>query len=509
MYIAQPIQTRAKIGPQGGEISVTGSNGVIYKLSVPPNALRFEVPITLKPISSIPDLPLSGGLMAAVFIAPASLVFDIPATLKMTPPANFPAATGPLMMAFAFETNGQEFHLFPLEASPGQSRMGAHLASLQAVPDFIPPLSDIAKLRYGGGYGQGSGNAEDVKAIGEEQSSKSQNRTEQYLAMSQLEDELTPLTSIDNGLTPLPSLATFGEAILQKTSKIDDWSKFVEVVDSFISYLTYGGDKYTQLNDKIFDLLADKTQALLKKNKGDCLTKDDFLAQEIVSQLTNPQSIYSKALAERYKQKYGQKLLDDLANAKKACAYTISMESKITAKGLDNALTITASTDFIPLHLGYSKGDIYLSGDGIMHEQVKFDPAGPCGTFPIVQYPELDFYVDYLTPIFENGVVHDFYLPTPEVKGWENFKGISAAGQVCPEMLSLAGGGDYWTGLFTLARISNSPIHGWKVQGNLAEGNKLTADWQSVTTPFSPLAAKEIIITEDTKFELMVTKHAN
>ena len=60
-FMPQPIEAEAEMGAEGGELSVTGSNGVNYTLVVPPNALRMQVPINMRPISAISDLPLSGG----------------------------------------------------------------------------------------------------------------------------------------------------------------------------------------------------------------------------------------------------------------------------------------------------------------------------------------------------------------------------------------------------------------------------------------------------------------
>lgn len=508
MFLPQPVQTEAVIGPQGGEISVTDSNGVIYTLSVPPDALQFDVTITLKPISGIPDLPLSGGLMAAVFIEPESLVFDVPATLKMTPPAGVPAAAGPLALAFAFEAEGQEFHLYPFATDGAQGKTGGHLASLKENLDFIHPLSGIAKLRYGGGYGDGSGTAQDVKAIVKKPTSKPQNRAAQRLAVSQL-DELTPL-----GPDAAIEFGKEGEAILQKVGQADDWSKLMDALDVYSEYLNAGGNKYEfnrKLNDKILDLLVDKAKKLLDKNKGGCLTEDDFKARELVERLTNPKSSFSKALAARFIQKYGQQTLNDLAQTRITCSFKLTMDSTLTFTAEGSTLHAGAKIPALELFPVYAKGKIYLTGEGTMMQD--FRVTGIC-SFPLKHYDNLKFFVGNLTPLFgKDGTIADFNLSEYAVRGWINHVNvaITESGKGCPTMVQIKGGGDYWTGLFIAARFNmdTQKITNWDVQTNWTADDSfhsLQAVWVAVQPSFTPFGVAGTTSSENTKFELKVTK---
>ncbi|MBI5351175.1 MAG: hypothetical protein HZB50_00910 [Chloroflexi bacterium] len=496
MFMPQPIQAKAIIGPQGGEVSVTGSNGVTYTLSVPPDALMFDIPITLKPVSGISDLPLSGGLMAAVIIEPESLAFDIPATLTMSPPADFPAPAMPLIMAFAFDANGQEFHLYPFDTTNGQSSAGIQLASLQSAPHFDKPQSPIAPVTNGGGYGKGNGTVDDANKIAQNSPSNPQDRTEQTLAEGQL-DELAPLGNIAN--------LKLGESIRQNAGKADDWGKLFETLDNFSTYVNAGSDKANKLTDKILDRLVDKAKKLLDKNKGKCLTKDDYLAQDLVERLTNPKDKTSKLLAERFKQKYGQKLLDDLANGNKSCSFKLTMKSNIITDGSGSFVMITANVTEMKLFLKYSQGDIYLTGTGKMNEKIEFEPEGPCGAVPITQYPDLDFQVLQLIPAFENDKLIDFRL-SYDVNGMEKFEAINPSGLECLTGIGITGGGDLWLGQFNLARFlrgESGRIRDWSVPGNVADGNGFKAIWQSNVTP---LKQSELTIIDDTKFELTVTQ---
>jgi uncharacterized protein (DUF1778 family) len=510
LFAPQPIETQAVIGPQGGELSVTGSNGVVYTLSVPPGALDFDTPITLRPISNIPDLPLSGGLSAGVFIEPAALVFDVPATLRMTPPADFPAPAGPLSLAFAFEQDGREFHLYPFDIGGELALSNPHLANPGPIPAAIGPLADIAKARFGGGYGQGSGTAQDVKNISQKPPAKSANRTAQRAAVSQLGD-LTPLPDIESpaDLPNLPpqakELAQTGEALRQKLGKVDDLSGMLESLEDLSIYIDAGGGKYNQgLNRQILEAFVDKAQALLKKNKGICLTQDDFLAQELVERLSNPKDNLSKALAERFKQKYGQKLLDDLTYGRKDCTFELDLKSNLTFEAEKSTLFTTAEAPKMKLLMTYSKGEIYLQGGGTM--SLKMRVAGSC-SFPLKQYDNLFLYVDKMYPVFEKGQLKDFSLSSYSVLGWTKAIKASGGGLECPTFVNVSGGGDYWTGLFisTRATFGNPIMTGWKITpSSPASAGGLKAHWESIKPSFSPLGVPETLMSEDTKLDLRV-----
>ena len=500
-FMAQNLQTQAVIGPAGGEISVTGSSGAVYTLTIPKDALQFDVPITLKSISAITGLPLSGGMLGAVFIEPAALVFDIPASLKMTTPESKPAVSAPLLMAFSFQDEGADFHLYPFDGSAQQSSLGGHLARLRDAN--TPP--NLAAILYGGGYGTGKGTNSDVSALNGHQPSNPQMQTEQAAAVSQLND-LTPLmpkSVVDMGL--------LAESILQKSSKANDWSKFGETMDDFSTLVNAGGDK-TGFNNtiylKIMDILVEKAQALLLKNKKECLTYDDFKAQELVERLTNPKSRFSKILSDRYKQKYGQKLLDDLAFGQKTCTFELSMQSTLTLSSSGQKITAAASAPKMKLFLIYNRGEIFLAGGGDMSLKVKHD--GIC-SFPIQQYDKLFLSIEKLSPSFDqtNGALTDFGMHRMNVIGWNKARGVSAKGNDCPSMVALSGGGDFWTGLFTTARLSmgNFIMNGWKLTKGVVDGGSMKAAWSSIVASFSPMG-QEGVMSENTKFLLTVTRNS-
>ncbi len=509
-YMAQPLQAQTVLGLEGGEVSVTSLNGIIYTLSVPPNALRYAVPITLKPISAIPNLPLSGGLIAAVFIAPETLVFDIPATLKMTTPVSLPASSGTLIAAFSFQTDGQEFHLYPFAATVGQGRLDRHLASLQGLPQ-LELDGGIAPVRNGGGYGKGGGTPQDVEKIAQNLPSNLQDRTEQAVALGEMADELAPLIPIDaNALVPLPDAAVIkeGEHIRQDASKIVDFSDLEHAMEAYGIFMDARGGKANKLTDKILDLLVDKAQTLLKENKGACLSKGDFLALDLIERLTSPKDTTMQALSERFKKKFGQDSLDALAKNRKACTFKLKMDSNIVTDGSGSILTVLAkTTQEIELFPTYSQGDIKLNGKGKIIEKINFDPDGPCAKITFSQYPELDFNIEELQPYFDdNDKLVDFRLRF-SVTGWEKFKGLDPSGQECLTSVGVRGGVDYWSGQFEQAQFivhDLGRLSHWKMPKNLAAGNSFKAVWQSDS---STLTFGELKMINKTQFELTVTKN--
>ncbi len=82
--------TSATIGAAGGVLTTTAA-GISYRLEIPANALPVETVIRMTPIASLTNLPLSGGLVAAVDLQPSGLRFARPLTLRIGTTASAPA----------------------------------------------------------------------------------------------------------------------------------------------------------------------------------------------------------------------------------------------------------------------------------------------------------------------------------------------------------------------------------------------------------------------------------
>jgi hypothetical protein len=98
---AQPLQTltftedaaAAKTSTisaeQGGSITATGSDGSVYVLTVPANALVSDTDISVVPLTDVSGIP-SDQPVAATLLKPDGLQFLTPATLEVTPTSPIP-----------------------------------------------------------------------------------------------------------------------------------------------------------------------------------------------------------------------------------------------------------------------------------------------------------------------------------------------------------------------------------------------------------------------------------
>jgi hypothetical protein len=101
----------ATITTAGGTLTSTAANGAVFTLTIPAGAIDDEETITMTPIASISDLPLSGGLAGAVELAPDGLILWATSTLVIKPPASIPIDQ---QSPFAWYDTGNDFHLYPL-----------------------------------------------------------------------------------------------------------------------------------------------------------------------------------------------------------------------------------------------------------------------------------------------------------------------------------------------------------------------------------------------------------
>lgn len=92
-------------------IKATGADGTTYTLVIPAGALVGPETITLTPLAAVGDLPLSGGLAAAVELKPHGLVLLKRATLTIDSPSLGPLAQ---QTPFYFHGGGADFHLTPV-----------------------------------------------------------------------------------------------------------------------------------------------------------------------------------------------------------------------------------------------------------------------------------------------------------------------------------------------------------------------------------------------------------
>lgn len=106
------------ITTRGGEVTATGTDGTRFILTIPKGALAQTAEITMMPVARINNLPLSGGLVAAVQITPEDLVLLKTPTLVVRPRTPISTVEQMDFASFAYRGNGREFHLYPMETDP-------------------------------------------------------------------------------------------------------------------------------------------------------------------------------------------------------------------------------------------------------------------------------------------------------------------------------------------------------------------------------------------------------
>lgn len=109
-------ETGTLIGPAGGSVQATGVDGTQYTLTIPADALVAETEITLTPILSVPDLPMSGGLIGGVHFEPSGLELQRAATLVVTRPSAPTLGSEELLAGFTYEGDGDNLALVLAEA---------------------------------------------------------------------------------------------------------------------------------------------------------------------------------------------------------------------------------------------------------------------------------------------------------------------------------------------------------------------------------------------------------
>lgn len=99
------------IGPAGGKLTLQ-AGGDTFSLVVPPKALVSTVELSMRPISSIDGLGMSGGLLAGVDLAPDGLTFLRPVSLTITPDHTVALDR---QAGFAYQGEGDDLHAYGLE----------------------------------------------------------------------------------------------------------------------------------------------------------------------------------------------------------------------------------------------------------------------------------------------------------------------------------------------------------------------------------------------------------
>ena len=116
----KPVEARQEISPEGGTVTLTSPNGVVFTLVVPAGAVAETTKFRLIPIESITEFPFAGGLLAGVQIRPP-IPFAAPLALTITLPPDSPPADVPLVIGFTVSSLSNELFLAPVSSEGGNA----------------------------------------------------------------------------------------------------------------------------------------------------------------------------------------------------------------------------------------------------------------------------------------------------------------------------------------------------------------------------------------------------
>lgn len=118
----------------GGTFSVTNSDGLIYRLTIPTNAVVDPQAFTMTLVTNLANLPFTSGLLGAVLLGPDNLDLLQPAQFELIFPTNHPVDTQ-AAVGFVFDADGHDLRLIPATTETNRITL------------FIPALSGIGSSK--------------------------------------------------------------------------------------------------------------------------------------------------------------------------------------------------------------------------------------------------------------------------------------------------------------------------------------------------------------------------
>lgn len=309
------------IGAQGGTVSLVDSNGVEFMLNIPEGGLSADTEIRMTALTSIQEWPLDGNAIGTVRLEPEGLVLNDVAILTI----GYPVDVNPdlAIVGFAFEADGQEFHLQPSDEKIGLTNElpfgTVHLAGLDFQATVRHIVMPVMELKVSG-VGQAS--HESVS-----QYVKDHAPTD---AGAALEQKRAAEDAVDNELAPVKKNADPVREQAYEIGKAIFLAKNCEELNSqIVSFQKWRySSEYQGLNDgqkreytkQIWDELIDKVKEVLEKGAEDCeksrkqgepAPADSPCIQALLDKISHPPTNTASDFNLDLKNKLENKLSDD------------------------------------------------------------------------------------------------------------------------------------------------------------------------------------------------------
>lgn len=108
--LEETLAAEAEIGPEGGSLSVEASDGTLFNLVIPEEALFSPELIRMTPADSISGFPSDEATITGVKLEPEGLIFFKPASIEIIPAET---VEGMEMVGFGTAPDGEDFYLQP------------------------------------------------------------------------------------------------------------------------------------------------------------------------------------------------------------------------------------------------------------------------------------------------------------------------------------------------------------------------------------------------------------
>jgi len=335
-FDAQNSHSQA-IGTEGGSVSVTDPNGVIYTLDIPAGALDNEVTFTLTPIQDIHGLPLSGGITSGVRIEPEGLTFNQSASLRIET-AEAEVTDQLIDMAFAFDGDGREFHFVP--SSAGESTSAVFKLANPANKSKMKWINVPQNKSYGSGKGTSNDIRDQVK--NHPPSSSADNLNQKMAAAGDFKVQMV----VD------AILLYTGREVEIQVAGATDWLEFTIALDAFKSWLeerdaqkdTLKKDQLDKREEAIWEELVNDATVLLDKVAKDCKKSPPSPnlphAKRLINQLLNGTSPFYKKFAEKmHKYSYQNTALKNIKAILDKCSPGWVVDETISGFGVEGQYT--------------------------------------------------------------------------------------------------------------------------------------------------------------------------
>ncbi len=128
------------LSPSGGVVEVRTTEGLVFRLVVPPGALSEEVLISAGPVVALEGLPDEAMLLAAAQFGPSGLEFEVPARLEIVLPEGQLPTQGVEFIGWNEETQ-QTYTLSGESGSTGWTIDVNHFSGAAVVVSFVSRVS--------------------------------------------------------------------------------------------------------------------------------------------------------------------------------------------------------------------------------------------------------------------------------------------------------------------------------------------------------------------------------